>query len=123
MKKMITGTMLSCSLAMAGGDIIVVEEVAPVPMVVEESSEWKQSLTIYGWLPSLDGTLKYNLPGDDGGTGESDIIDKLDSAFMGSYAVRKNKWSFLVDVIYFKLSDSQEVSGTIIPDRIRYAVF
>ena len=106
MKKMITGTMLSCSLAMAGGDIAMVEEVAPapVPMAVEESSEWEQSLTIYGWLPSLDGTLKYNLPGDDGGTGESDIISKLDSAFMGSYAVRKNKWSFLVDVIYFKLS-------------------
>jgi len=114
MKKIITGTLLTYSLAMAGGDIAIVEEVAPAPMAVEESSEWKQSLTLYAWLPSLDGTLKYNIPGEEGGTGESDIISKLDGAFMGTYAVRKNKWSFLADAIYFKMSDSQEVSATIL---------
>ena len=113
MKKIITGTLLSYSLAMAGGDISMVEEVS-VPMADEETSEWKQSLTIYGWLPSFDGTLKYNIPGRDGeddGTGESDFIDKIDSVFMASYEVRKNKWSFFADMIYLKMSDSQEVSG------------
>lgn len=114
MKKIITGTLLTYSLAVAGGDIAVAEEVAPVPMAVEENSDWKQSITVYGWIPSLDGTLKYNIPGDDSGTGESDIISKLDGAFMGSYTIRKNKWSFLADVIYFKMSDSQAVSGSIL---------
>ena len=115
MKKIITGTLLSYSLAMAGGDIVMVEEVS-VPMVAEETSEWKQSLAIYGWLPTFDGTLKYNIPGRDGAadeTAESDIMDKIDSVFMGSYTVRKNKWSFLADVIYLKMSDSKEASVTL----------
>jgi len=123
MKKIITGTLLSCSLAMAGGDIAMVEEVS-VPMAAEETSEWKQSLTLYGWLPTFDGTLKYNIPGRDGApdeTAESDIMDKIDGVFMGSYTVRKNKWSFLADVIYLKMSDSKEASvtllGGILPER------
>ena len=113
MKKLIAGTFFTCSLVIAGGDIVPVQEVATEPVVTEESSDVKQSLTLYAWLPSFDGTLKYNLP-DNGGTGESDIISKLDSAFMGSYTIRKNQWSFLADVIYFKMSDSQEVSQTLL---------
>lgn len=116
MKKIIAGTLLTFSLAMAGGDIVMKEEVAvePVPMVTEENNKWQQSIAIYGWLPSLDGTLNYNIPGDDPATGESNIIDKIDSVFMGAYSVRKNKWSFLTDVIYLKMSDSQQVSGTVL---------
>ena len=114
MKKWITGTALVSSLVMAGGDIAPVKEVAPVAPV-EINDEIKQSFELYGWLPSLDSTLKYNLP-DNGGTGESDIISKLDSALMGSYAIRNNQWSFLADVIYFKLADSQSVTQTL-PNR------
>ena len=113
---MITGTLIMSSLAMAGGTIAMTEEEAPVDIAVQENSEWKQSITLYGWLPSFDGTLKYNIPGRNGATdetGESDIMDKLDSAFMGSYAARKNKWSFLADVIYFKMSDAKEASVTL----------
>lgn len=112
---MIMGVFTVCSLAIAGGNINVEEEivVAPVPVTTEESSAYKQSIAIYGWLPSLDGTLKYNPPGDIE-TSASEIIDKIDSVFMGTYTVRKNKWSFLTDVIYLKMSDMQKVSGTIL---------
>lgn len=115
MKKIIMGVFTVCSLAIAGGAIKVEEEiaVAPEPVTTEESSAYKQSFAIYGWLPSLDGTVKYNPPGDIE-TSASELIDKIDSVFMGSYAVRKNKWSFLTDVIYLKMSDMQKVSGTIL---------
>lgn len=123
MKKIITGTLLTFSLATAGGDIVMAEEVAPqVPMATEEGGEWKQSISIYGWLPSLKGTLKYTIPEEDPEISSSDIISKLDSVFMGSYAVRKNKWSFLADVIYFKMSDSQEVSGNTRIGNVPYTV-
>ena len=105
-----TGTM-----AIAGGDV----EPAPAEQVIAvETGEWKHSLSIYGWLPSFSGTLNYNIPGEGGEpdrTGESDFFDKLDSVFMGTYEVSKNQWSFLADVIYLKMSDSQEGSISLPP--------
>lgn len=109
MKKIITGTLLTCALAMAGGDIapVVVEEPVVDPV---ESSGWEQQLVIYGWLPTLNGTLKYELP--DGSEEESDagVIDNLDAVFMASYEVRKDKFSFLTDVIYLGMSGGETVN-------------
>lgn len=118
-KTIIFSTFLSSTLAVAGGDISpILVEVADAPAPVETSSPWKHSFSIYGWLPSFDGTMKYTIPGDpndpnDSDTeGESSIIDSLDMVFMGAYEVRKDKWSFLADAIYLKMSDSQDVSLT-----------
>jgi hypothetical protein len=109
MRKIITGTLLTCALATAGGDIAVVEEQIVDPVVTEESDGWEQQLVIYGWLPTFSGTLKYELP--DGSEEESDasVIDNLDAVFMASYEVRKDKWSFLTDVIYLGMSGGETV--------------
>jgi hypothetical protein len=121
MKKIMTSTLLSFTLAVAGGDVPVeIEEAVVAPEVVVESSSWEHKLTLYGWLPSLNGNFNYTIPGTPGTPGEpgtpdetvsSNFIDKIDSLFMGAYEVRKDKWSFLVDGIYFKMSDSEE--GTV----------
>ncbi len=117
MRKIIISILLSFTLAVAGGDISVkVEETMVAPVVTEKSSEWKHSISIYGWLPSFDGTFRYTIPGEPGDPGEPDqegessALDNLDFVFMGSYEVRKDKWSFLADMIYLGMSDSQEVS-------------
>lgn len=112
MKKIVTGTVLSCALAIAGGDIAPVEQVVEAPV---ETSAWKHSISIYGWLPTLDGTLKFNIPGEPGQPdeeAESSALDNLDMVFMGTYEARKDKWSFLADMIYLNMSDSQEVHPT-----------
>ena len=109
MKKIIIGTMFSCTLAISSGDIVPVEPVVEAPV---ETSAWKHSVSIYGWLPTLDGTLRFNIPGEPGEPdeeAESSALDNLDMVFMGDYKARKDKWSFLVDVIYLKMSDAQEV--------------
>ncbi len=72
---------------------------------------------IYGWFPSIDGTLNFDIPGS-GGSGSSggssagavasELIDSLQGVFMGSYEVKKQKWSFLGDVIYLSLSNSDD---------------
>ena len=126
MKKIIIGTLLTFAMASAGGDVALnMEETVAVPVVAEESSGWEHKLSIYGWLPSLDGSLTYTIPGtpeipgepgEPGTPGTPDetvstkFIDKIDAIFMGTYEVRKEKWSFLVDGIYFKMSDSEEGS-------------
>ncbi len=131
MKKISTGILLAFTLLSASGDIpLNVEETVTVPVAAEESSSWEHKLTIYGWLPSLDGSLIYTIPGtpeipgepgEPGTPGSPDetvstkFIDKIDAIFMGSYEVRKEKWSFLVDGIYFKMSDSEEGSVSLPP--------
>ncbi|WP_415408024.1 hypothetical protein ACLHDG_05695 [Sulfurovum sp. CS9] len=131
MKKIITGTLLTFSLVTAGGDVSLdVEETVTAPVLTEESSGWEHKLSIYGWLPSLDGSLAYTIPGTPETPGEpgepgtpgtpdetvsTKFIDKIDAIFMGSYEVRKEKWSFLVDGIYFKMSDSEEGSVSLPP--------
>jgi hypothetical protein len=112
MKKIIAGTVFSCALAIAGGDIAPVDPIEPAVEAPVPSSDWKHNFTIYGWLPSLDGTVRFDIPGESGEPDEeveSSVLDKLDMVFMGTYEARKDKWSFLSDVIYLKLSDSQEV--------------
>ncbi len=108
------GTLLTCTLAISGGDIApVTEDIVMAPVPTEENNSWKHSLTIYGWLPSFDGTTNYTIPGDGNDPDEeveSSFVDKLDMVFMGSYEARKNKWSFLIDAIYLKMSDSQNAS-------------
>jgi len=72
------------------------------------SNEVKQEISLYGWLPALDGTLTFKVPGEPDDSTEANAIDSLDSVFMGAYEIRKNEWSFMADLIYLKMSgDSQ----------------
>ncbi len=112
MIKIITNTLMSFILA------------SSTIAYAEESDGWKHRLSVYGWLPSFNGTLKYTIPGKPGEPGEpgvpdeegeSDVLDKLDMIFMGSYEIKKNKWSFLADMIYLKMSDEQKKSVSILP--------
>lgn len=112
MKKIIIGAVLSYSLAIAGGDIAPIEPIEEAPVA---ESTWKHSLSIYGWLPTIDGTFRFNIPGEPGQPDEeveSSVLDNLDMFLMGTYEARKDKWSFLADMIYLNMSDSQEVHPT-----------
>lgn len=80
-----------------------------------EDTAIEQSISIYGWLPSLDGSLKYTIPGDGNRQeqeGESNIADSLDMVLMGNYMLRKDQWLFMADMVYLKLSGSQETTVT-----------
>jgi len=127
MRKIIAGTVLTCALATAGGNIAPVEEeIVESPVVVEESSAWEQKLTIYGWLPTFDGQLTFDIPDSlGGGEGESEgsLIDSLDATFMASYEVRKDKWSFLVDMIYLGMSGGETIVDRRLVDIAVYQEF
>jgi hypothetical protein len=73
------------------------------------TGNWQHSLTLYAWLPSLDGEFKYQL--DNGGSSTIDaskILDSLNMTFMGAYETRKDKWVFLSDLIYLNLSNDKD---------------
>ncbi len=74
----------------------------------------KQSVFVYGWLPSLDGTLSFQVPGEPDDSADANAIDSLDAVFMGGYEIRKNEWSFLADLIYLKMSgDTQGLNPNV----------
>jgi hypothetical protein len=80
---------------------------ASAPQAAEYSStdELQSSLTLYLWLPSVEGDLKYAVNGGNAGVDAGAILDALQMAFMGALEFRKERWSLLADVIYLDLSD------------------
>jgi len=91
-------------LTYAGGDIAPVEPIVEAP-VVEDTNTWQQEITVYGWLPTISATTPFpESPGSSIDT--SDILDDLKMAFLGTYAARYDKWSFVADVIYADIGNS-----------------
>lgn len=84
----------------------------------ENADGWQFVARIYGWVPSIDGSLRYDAAGPgaslggavDGSSVTVDAGDKLNAlnmAFMGTFLVRKGDWSLITDLIYVDLSDDK----------------
>lgn len=81
-----------------------------VPCASAQNKDTEFSLAIYGWLPTIKGTLAFDVPGL-GDTIEVDpgtLIDNLKFTAQGALAVRYGKWSVLADVIYLKEAKSED---------------
>jgi hypothetical protein len=71
------------------------------------TDDWQYALALYGWFPTVGGSLKYPLPSGavaDVEAGPGDYLQDLQFAFMGSLLARKDNWSILADLIYLDLS-------------------
>jgi len=74
------------------------------------TGDWQHRILIYGWFPSIEGTLSYDIPGSGGSASSdaSDYLDNLKGVFMGAYEGRKEKWSFKVDLIYLDFANFEQ---------------
>lgn len=74
------------------------------PRMIAQERNPEFELAIYGWLPSINGKLAFNVPGIgdaievDPGT----LIENLKFTAQGSFAVKYKKWIMFADVIYLK---------------------
>ena len=71
------------------------------------TDDWQYALALYGWFPTIGGSLKYPLSSGavaDVEAGPGDYLKDLKFAFMGSLVARNNDWSILADLIYLDLS-------------------
>jgi len=107
---LLLATSLATTTLFAGGDVTPIELVPAQPPVEESmaDNELKQKIVLYGWLPTLDGTMTFQVPGEPDESTEASVFDSLDAVFMGSYSIRKGKWAFLADLIYLKVSGDGE---------------
>ena len=73
---------------------------------------WQFSVSPYAWVPSIDGTLRYQLPGQSG-SGSADVskdgsglLEALNFAAMIAAEARYQRYSVLTDFIYLDLGGS-----------------
>jgi len=67
-------------------------------------SGWDFDLAVYGWLPTIEGKIAYEIPGI-GDSIEVDprtLLDNLQFTAMVAFAANHDSWSILGDVIYLK---------------------
>lgn len=77
-----------------------------------EDEKWHFDLSVYVWLPSIDGKLGFDLPGQ-GDSLEIDtatILEDLQMTGMLGFDARKNRWSAFADLIYLDMADEKSDS-------------
>jgi hypothetical protein len=92
---------------------------APTPAQVQTgTSGWNFSLTPYLWLPTIDSSVRYQLPnqvvvGTDTSVGPGDYIDKLHFAVALAGEARSDRFSVLTDFMYLSLGNSSSHIGSV----------
>ena len=83
---------------------------APTLSAAESSPEnsWEFAAEVYLWGASIGGDTA---TGSDLNISFGDLINNLEMAFMCTFGARKDKWSFLVDVIYLDVKDEGTIDG------------
>ena len=76
----------------------------------QSSDEWTWVIAPYLWASDVDLDLEVNDQSLGGSASFSDLLDKVDTAFMGHVEARKGNWGMFGDVIYLDLSDSKNIS-------------
>jgi len=98
----------SCLLAAMGCSATVLAQQS-----VDSESGWKNSLIIYLLAPTIEGKVGIGPIDGDMDIDARTVFDTLDGAFLATYAVEKDSWGAVFDLIYMDLSE--DVTGKRIP--------
>ena len=78
-----------------------------------QQSGWQYEFTPYLWGAAMKGDVRIgNLPNVNVDMKFTDILDVLDFGLAGAFEARKDRWGFLFDSMYLKLSDAGTASQT-----------
>jgi hypothetical protein len=68
------------------------------------AERWSFAVRPYLWVPSINGTLKYDIPPGSGGGGANvDLSYNLSFAFLMTAEARKGEWSIVTDFVYLDI--------------------
>jgi hypothetical protein len=74
-----------------------------------DAGAWQFTATIYGWVPAIDGKVKF--PGDNGSTdihaSMGDVISHLKMTFQGSLDAHNGRWGIFNDIVYVDLGGAE----------------
>jgi hypothetical protein len=107
--KATSARLLSASLWLLLSALILPAQAQTIPRA---EPGWQFSVTPYAWVPSIDGTLRYQLPGQPGpdsadvGADSISVLEALNFAAMISAEARYQRYSVMTDFIYLDLGAS-----------------
>ncbi len=94
------------------------EVVAPT---APPESPWSFSLTPYGWMTSVNGTISGAGGSADVDISVKEVLKKLDMMFMMAAELRYKRWGLTGDLIYARLHDDiAPPAGLLYPARTRW---
>ena len=77
----------------------------------QDPTSWEWTIAPYLWASDVGLDLTVNNETSVGGDAAfKDLLDKVDSVFMGHFEGRKGRWGMYFDTIYLDLSDNKTIS-------------
>ncbi|QVL47548.1 MAG: hypothetical protein KFB96_17845 [Thiocapsa sp.] len=85
--------------------VAAVLSVAPLRSVAGEApGDWRYGATLYLWGAGIQGDTAGGAKVD---VGFDTLISNLDMAFMGAFEARRDRWSFVADVVYLDVGANE----------------
>jgi hypothetical protein len=88
--------------ALTAGPVESSKDVTPAP---PPENPWSFTLTPYGWMSGIDGTMSVGNRSVDVDIDFKDVLKHLDMGAMVAAELRYKRWSFTGDLIYARLHD------------------
>jgi hypothetical protein len=110
--------MKTCTFARVGMTILTLAASAlllPAPAAAQsaqpawETGKWQFTATLYGWVPTIDGTVNYagDTRSSDIHVGRSDVLSALKMTFQGSLDAHNGRWGIFNDLFYADLGGAK----------------
>ena len=81
--------------------------VALATPALAQDSGWSFALSPYVWVPGITTSVETARGTVEVDTSRSDVLSKLDFAFMGAFEARQGRWGLIADLFYANLSQSR----------------
>jgi hypothetical protein len=72
-----------------------------------QTSGWSFAVSPYAWVPGISTAVDTAWGTVEVDKSSSDVLSKLDVAFMGAFEARKGRWGLIADLFYANLSQSR----------------
>jgi len=81
-----------------------------------QTSGWSFAVSPYAWVPGITAAVDtaWGTVGVD--KSSSDLLSRLDIAFMGAFEARNGRWGLIADLFYANLSPFRAVVGEAIAE-------
>jgi hypothetical protein len=99
-------------LYFAGGALVTESALAQSTQSDSDSGKWEFAATLYGFIPTIDGTVTYagDTRSSDFNLSKSDVINHLKMTFMGALDAHNGPWGIFNDVLYVNLGATNSLT-------------